>query len=366
MKLVNKVLIGCFAALASIGIVAIPTTAIYINKQKSIIKNDYNLYLDEPSFRSKMLNVSNKNEINVMFVGTNANKTIANNSNIPLNSIDSVLVTEGTPTENDYYSLNITIKLVNPYYFLNTDSNTLTLENVETRIPVDSTIVSTDNLYYEISADGTLTGLTDFGKQQPILTIPETVTQIQASEDPKVNVFSSSTKLKQVILPSTIKSLPKYSFSNSTIESIYIPDNILSLGYGVFESCKNLKTVIFGPNCALKSLGGAVFRNTALTSITLPATITALNSGTFQNIKTLSSIVMLASTMTFNTEKVFFGSSESAKFIVQNETIKTNLQKQILKTVNSSNTTIPVDSIFVIDSSTSTSPPTSLNLKKYL
>ena len=51
------------------------------------------------------------------------------------------------------------------------------------------------------------------------------------------------------------------AFKNSNLSSIYIPENIVSIGESVFENCSNLKTVEFAANSPITTLEYFLFKN---------------------------------------------------------------------------------------------------------
>ena len=51
------------------------------------------------------------------------------------------------------------------------------------------------------------------------------------------------------------------AFKNSNLSSIYIPENIVSIGDSVFENCSNLKTVEFAANSPITTLEYSLFKN---------------------------------------------------------------------------------------------------------
>lgn len=357
MQLFSKILIGIASTTLVAAGITIPTVVVSVNKQKTELQNNSRIYFDESSFREYLYTLTNKTETTALFVGDNAKTTISTFAKIDKPTINNIIIFEGSVTEDNFYSLSFQILLNDPYYFVNNDAKELRIENVATRIPAENSDNSTTNLHFNITEDGTLIGLTELGKQQPTLIIPETVTQIQASEVLGEGIFAQSTKLKSVVLPSSIKTIPKYSFAKSTIESIFIPDNIGSLGYGSFEQCKNLKTVTFGANCIIKSIGAATFRSTGLTSITLPQSVTKLTYLCFAACTSLRSVIMLADNVTFDRTDNFKNST-NAKFIVQDDLTKNALLNQILSGTDKK---ITADLITVITPSSTSSVPVNVN-----
>lgn len=67
--------------------------------------------------------------------------------------------------------------------------------------------------------------------------LPETVTSLA------YGTFAHSTKLKDVVIPNSVKSIGKWAFGESSVTSVVIPDGVKTLEYGLFMKCKELKSV---------------------------------------------------------------------------------------------------------------------------
>lgn len=72
--------------------------------------------------------------------------------------------------------------------------------------------------------------------------------------------FNDSKSSSFNILPDT-KLIYSSAFKNSNLSSIYIPENIVSIGESVFENCSNLKTVEFVTNSPITILEYSLFKN---------------------------------------------------------------------------------------------------------
>ena len=72
--------------------------------------------------------------------------------------------------------------------------------------------------------------------------------------------FDDSNASSFNILPDT-KLIYSSAFKNSNLSSIYIPENIVSIGESVFENCSNLKTVEFAANSPITTLEYSLFKN---------------------------------------------------------------------------------------------------------
>lgn len=72
--------------------------------------------------------------------------------------------------------------------------------------------------------------------------------------------FDDSNASSFNILPDT-KLIYSSAFKNSNLSSIYIPENIVSIGESVFENCSNHKTVEFAANSPITTLEYSLFKN---------------------------------------------------------------------------------------------------------
>lgn len=104
-------------------------------------------------------------------------------------------------------------------------------------------------------------------------------------------------KITSVLLPSTLTSLGKQAFLNSTITSIStrrvttssFPDAITTIPDRCFQNCASLSTISFPSK--LKTLGEYAFSGcTRITQITLPTTVTLIDDGCFRSCSSLTKI----------------------------------------------------------------------------
>ena len=113
------------------------------------------------------------------------------------------------------------------------------------------------------------------------LVIPETVTYNERTYPVTqigTNAFRDS-RVKFIILPSSIKKLDSSSFKDSRIEEIAIPYGVTELNYEIFAGCEYLKTVSFPEG--LKKIGSYVFDGCkSLTTVTIPESVTVLEGFT--------------------------------------------------------------------------------------
>ena len=116
--------------------------------------------------------------------------------------------------------------------------------------------------------------------------IPDTVLTIG------VNAFSYCTNLTHVKLPSQITKLNNSVFNHCTaLLSIELPSSVTYVDAYAFYNCTSLKNVILSDN--ITYLSGAAFqRCSALESITIPSKLEVIQEGSFEGCTSLSSIVI--------------------------------------------------------------------------
>ena len=165
------------------------------------------------------------------------------------------------------------------------------------------------------------------GKGLKYITIPKTMIQIEKFENlgsvqltvPE-NVRSNSSrfngkKLKYIAMP---KNYFNYSgqptgmgdsaFNDCTsLQSIYIPENITSIDAGTFNDCTSLQSINI-PN-SVTSIGNSAFSYcTSLQSINIPESVTSIGTYAFSNCSSLQSI-NIPNSITSISERAFFGCS---------------------------------------------------------
>ena len=119
--------------------------------------------------------------------------------------------------------------------------------------------------------------------------IPDSVTSVGS------NLFENATSLKSVRLPSGLKKLSPYMFAGcSSLEQIEMPFEIESFEEGLFAGCSSLKEIPF--RAGLKELPNYVFSGCSeLRSLILPDTIEKICEGAVSDCENLTTLVLPAS-----------------------------------------------------------------------
>ena len=119
--------------------------------------------------------------------------------------------------------------------------------------------------------------------------IPDSVTSVGS------NLFENATSLKSVRLPSGLKKLSPYMFAGcSSLEQIEMPFEIESFEEGLFAGCSSLKDIPF--RAGIKELPNYVFSGCSqLRSLILPDTIEKICEGAVSDCENLTTLVLPAS-----------------------------------------------------------------------
>ena len=103
--------------------------------------------------------------------------------------------------------------------------------------------------------------------------------------------FCNCQSLTEVVVPqdSELEEIGLGAFSQTAISEFYIPTGVEVLtdgasswgSNGIFEGCKNLKTVTFAEDSKLKIIGMRTFMSSGLSSISLPDSVEEIHEGAF-------------------------------------------------------------------------------------
>lgn len=116
--------------------------------------------------------------------------------------------------------------------------------------------------------------------------VPDTITSIG------IYAFSGCTKLENIKLGNSIKSIEQSAFSNcENLTGISIPDSVKSIGYSSFSDCISLADVVLGRS--LESIGAAAFDGcSSLTEIIIPDCVVSLEYYCFRACSKLASVTI--------------------------------------------------------------------------
>ena len=128
--------------------------------------------------------------------------------------------------------------------------------------------------------------LYDYIGEDSIVNIPDNVTSIGEG------VFFDCTNLTSITLPDSVTSIGEEAFRDCTsLTSISIPQGVTNIGGSAFESCTCLTEITLP--VSVTSIGEEAFRDcTSLTRITIPDSVTSIGDGAFCGCSSLTGIII--------------------------------------------------------------------------
>ncbi|KAK8852770.1 hypothetical protein M9Y10_017760 [Tritrichomonas musculus] len=98
--------------------------------------------------------------------------------------------------------------------------------------------------------------------------------------NPKIDEYDilifAARDIKSVTIPSSIKRISSFAFSNSSIESIFINPSITQIGDNCFSGCNLLQTISIPENSQLQRIGGGAFSHSSIDRIFIPSQVTKI------------------------------------------------------------------------------------------
>lgn len=93
--------------------------------------------------------------------------------------------------------------------------------------------------------------------------------------------FNGCEQLETIQIPNSVVSIGVGAFhSCSNIKEVYLPNSVIELEYGAFMHCNNLKKVRLSLN--LQNIEGGVFFKTAITAVDIPASVKNMGDSVFE------------------------------------------------------------------------------------
>ncbi len=103
--------------------------------------------------------------------------------------------------------------------------------------------------------------------------------------------FAFNTRLRSVILPSTLKKIGEQAFQGcGKLSSIDIPDGVEKIGSFAFDQCLSLKTIGIPSNGKLETIESRAFSMSGITEFDIPKNLSVLGSGAFYGCTSLKGI----------------------------------------------------------------------------
>ena len=94
-------------------------------------------------------------------------------------------------------------------------------------------------------------------------------------------LFSYSSKVTSVTLPSSLRHIGASCFSGAGFASVTLPAGLVSIGEQAFGNCSSLVSVNLGDCRSLESIGYSAFRSCALTEAVSPVSVTYVGGYAF-------------------------------------------------------------------------------------
>lgn len=131
------------------------------------------------------------------------------------------------------------------------------------------------------------------------------------------NAFSSMTSLTSLIIPDTVTSIGTGLFqNNSGIESVSLGKGITTLPENTFSNCTNLKTIDFSSAISISSIGDYAFNKcSSLETITIPNSVLTIGTYAFSYCYGLKSI-NLSDNLTQLSDGLFYNCTALESFVV--------------------------------------------------
>ena len=107
-----------------------------------------------------------------------------------------------------------------------------------------------------------------------LIEIPEGVTEIRHS------VFAAASEIKEISLPSTMRTIGNYAFQYSTLETVTAKNGIQDIGISAFHGSQ-LK--FFSSVSTVKNISNSAFYNTNLNSFNFSSSIETIGESAFQS-----------------------------------------------------------------------------------
>lgn len=124
------------------------------------------------------------------------------------------------------------------------------------------------------------------------ITLPLKLTTIEAM------AFRGCTALESIKLPDSVTSLGLNAFSDCTsLRTVTFGNGMTSTGTNAFRDCTALKTIVFSPT--ITAIDEYSFFNTRITSIEIPEAITKIGTRAFANCEFLSGVTIHNANCTF-------------------------------------------------------------------
>ena len=164
-------------------------------------------------------------------------------------------------------------------------------------------------------------------KTENTFIMPDNVTEL-------ASIACDQSKFKSITFSSVIRVLGSYSFQGSSVESLYLPDTIISIGIQAFAGCNRLTSIKLSKN--ITSLPIGCFLNCAIESIEVPEGVIKLSRQCFMSCTHLLSVKLPNSIQTVEggvfancPEEINISFPDTSNFFISKDLLLINKEKTI-------------------------------------
>lgn len=113
--------------------------------------------------------------------------------------------------------------------------------------------------------------------------MPPIIISVSGENTVFTNDISYDITKTEVVLATGWTEISANSFSGSTVETIYIPSSVTTIGNFAFSPTDNLTSIIFTIDSSLATIGEFAFQDSSgITNINIPSTVTSIGRAAFQ------------------------------------------------------------------------------------
>lgn len=100
----------------------------------------------------------------------------------------------------------------------------------------------------------------------------------------------ANTAITELNLPETVTTLGEYAFAGAELTNIVLPANITSIGKYVFNGCRYLDTVSFAAGSVIKTIPQYAFASSTVREVAIPASVTKIDNYAFDGASLLEKV----------------------------------------------------------------------------
>lgn len=154
---------------------------------------------------------------------------------------------------------------------------------------VNALVIFENDFGFELDFSKHEAKLVSYDGNEESVTLPDTFQGYPVTVIDR-NVFSGNEKIKEVVFSGTNTTIEEYAFMNCTsLETVYIPENVINFGDRVFAGCSSLKKVTLLSD--ITTVPTNMFLNcVSLTDLTINEHIASFDYGCFNGCSSLKNL----------------------------------------------------------------------------